>query len=133
MFEKDYAEEYRKKSELVQKMFDCFPYEKKLEAIDDYDMEPPKALIPGGKEAFDRLLINCNKLAAQWGGKSTGEFDFERWKSKITVILPFIEFSSDEDRALLRDISDSAFTICFQPTGEGSVKMTVHVSCFETP
>lgn len=91
----------------------------------------PKVILPKDKAAYERILKGCDDMAKRHGGKIFGIVSYEKWESWIRLTLPFIEFSSDEDVELLRDIADNAHTVCFQPMENGYVQLSIMICYFE--
>lgn len=76
----------------------------------------PKTIVPRSKAAFDRLLTKCDQVARQRSGKIRAVVDYTLFESKIELTLGFLEFMSEEDRALLREIADGFWCV---PDGGG--------------
>lgn len=79
----------------------------------------PKTIVPRSKAAFDRLLPKCDQVARQRSGKIRAVVDYTLFEAKIELTLGFLEFMSEEERALLREIADGADGFWCVPDGGG--------------
>lgn len=134
VFERDYAEEHA-----ARKMISSKTDEDVLEhainngffkAYTDAMNALPKYIVPEDKKAYEELLPQLDALAMRLGGKIRGVVDYEKWDSKITVILPFFECSSQSEFALLADIAQRSDLLTITATEDGNVKLSIMINYF---
>lgn len=135
VFEKDYAEEAAQQREDPPDIYDeIFDYAVKdgfLKTLTSAMKAMPKVVVAEDKAAYEDLLARLDTLAQMYGGQIKGVVDYERWESRITVILPFFEISTDEEHELLADIAEKAHYFNISATEDGNVRLTVMINYFE--
>ena len=132
VYERDYAEDFqRERDELGAAVFDHAVESGFFHAYGEAMDALPKHIIPHDKESYERLLSCCDEMAKRMGGHIRGIVSYEKWDANIYLELPFIEFTSAEDRALLMEMALRASSITFEPTAEGKVKMHLFFYYFE--
>lgn len=89
----------------------------------------PKYIIEEDRQNYKYLLERCDELARSWKGYLIGIVDHEKYYSVIRVIMPLIEFSSDEELILLGEIADKARCVSFT-VEEGKVKLSIFIDYF---
>lgn len=131
IYERDYTEAHKRSRNTGPDMIERLIDEGFFKYYDALMQQIPKIIIPEDKAAYERILKGCDDMAKRHGGKISGIVSYEKWESWIRLTLPFIEFSSDEDMKFLRDIADNAHTVCFQPTENGDVKLSIMICYFD--
>ena len=132
VYEKDYAEVFQQeRNELGAAIFDHAIESGFFHAYGEAMDALPKHIIPYEKESYERLLSCCDEMAKRMGGHIRGIVSYEKWDANIYLELPFIEFSSTEERALLMEIAFRASSVTFEATDNGKVKMHLFFYYFE--
>lgn len=85
----------------------------------------------GHKAAYERILNALDHIANTFGGQIEGVVDYQNWEASIFVVLPFVEFSSVDELALLKDIASNSQTVTFTVTPEGKVRMKMLIDYFD--
>lgn len=140
IYERDFAEEH--KQQLEQDIF-CHPTQQEIsnflfmyQSTGEYVDElatTPRVTTSEMKENYDRLLHNCEAFTRRIGGSIRGIIDYENYDASIEVILPFAEFSSQDELALLKEISQEAVTVLFENTNDGKIRMLLTIDYFQCP
>lgn len=91
----------------------------------------PKVIVQKDKENYEYLLCQCEKYAKQWHGRIKGMVDYKKWESHIELFLPFVEFGTPDELALLRDISEKAHLVTFSTNEEGGITVYIMINYFE--
>lgn len=90
----------------------------------------PKHIVKEDKANYEHLLKRCDALAKQSYGHILGIVDHEKYQSVIRLNLPFIEFSSDEELHILKEIAEKARCVSFTTQEENSVTMSIFIDYF---
>lgn len=104
------------------------PFFKEVQAYVD---SLPKYIIQKDKENYEYLLKKCDEMAKTWHGKIYGIVDYHRFQSQIRLTLPFVEFSTDEELAFLKDIAERSRMVCFTAKDEKSVELMILIEYFQ--
>lgn len=100
-----------------------------MQGILEQNGKRPVMIVPQEKANYEYLLERCNEFAERWGGRIQGTVDYQKYESRIEVILPFFEFSSPEEHLFLKEISEKSNLACFTATEEG-VRLYIMVGYF---
>ena len=129
IFEADYTQEKRITDGTSNRIFEtaveCGFFKRYTEIMHSI----PKYIVQKDKEAYESLLPKLDALAKRHGGKIKGIVSYERWDSHIYVTLPFFEFSSDEELALLRELNEKAHSLTFT-VEDGMIRLSVMINYF---
>lgn len=90
----------------------------------------PKHIVEEDKANYEYLLKQCDALAKQSYGHILGIVDHEKYQSVIRLTLPFIEFSSDEELHILKEIAEKASCVSFMVQEGNSVTMSIFIDYF---
>ncbi len=90
----------------------------------------PKHIVEEDKETYEYLLKQCDALAKQSYGHILGIVDHEKYQSVIRLTLPFIEFSSDEELHILKEIAEKARCVSFIVQEGKGVMMSIFIDYF---
>ena len=135
VYERDYAEEAAQRREELPDIYDeIFGYALKggfLKTLTSALDAVPKVVVPEDQAAYEDLLHRLDIFAQNCGGKIKGIVDYERWESRITVILPYFEILTNEEHELLADIAKKAHYFNINATDDGNVRLTVTINYFE--
>ena len=67
----------------------------------------PKIINPQDKENYKYLVNRCNQYAKRHYGRISAVVDYARWDSKINLYLPMLEFTTEEDIAVISEHTGS--------------------------
>lgn len=90
----------------------------------------PKHIVKEDKENYEYLLKRCDALAKQSYGHILGIVDHEKYQSVIRLTLPFVEFSSDEELHILKEIAEKASCVSFTTQEANGVMMSIFIDYF---
>lgn len=102
-----------------------------LNEMEDAYLQMPRVINEEHKTAYERILSALDQIAKIFGGQIQGVVDYQNWEASIVVILPFVEFSSEEELQLMMDIASNSQTVTFTTTPEGSVRMKLLIDYFD--
>lgn len=91
----------------------------------------PKVVVPEDKANYEYLLERCDKFAQRHCGQIRGIVDYHHWHSEIVMLLPFAEFCDSDDLVFLREITEKAHSVCFEPTEEGNIRFRIFINYFD--
>ena len=136
IFERDYAEERNKRREEMQAtqhtgIFDFVVNSGFLNSVSKAFAALPREVNPEKKAAYDRILVDLDKMAYLLGGKIKGIVDYTNWQADIYLTMRFAEFSSLEEMVLLKDIAEHAQTLTFSADEQGNIRMHVMIAYFD--
>lgn len=129
IYEMDYSAG-RKKSAEPNPVFDVAVQCGFFERYNQIMCSIPKVIVQKDKQAYEELLPKLDALAKRWHGKIKGIVDYERWDSHIYITLPFFEFSSEQEHALLRELNERAHSLTFT-VEDGAIRLSVTINYFE--
>lgn len=102
-----------------------------LKVYDAFKRQLPKVVVREKKETYERLLAGFDRIARANGGKICGKVDFKDWFATINLTLPFLEFFTGDQMALLRDVAQNADAMLIQPSKENqTVTVIIDVKYF---
>lgn len=67
----------------------------------------PKIINPQDKENYKYLVNRCDQYAKRHYGRISAVVDYARWDSKINLYLPMLEFTTEEDIAVISEHTGS--------------------------
>lgn len=102
-----------------------------LQQYEDVMRRVPKIVVPAYRENYDYLLQLCDSLAKRYCGSVHGVIDYQYWSAKIDLIVPFIDFVSDEQLSILKDIADKSFSVTIQSATNGGIRVNIRCDYFE--
>jgi len=92
----------------------------------------PKKVSAKKKARYEQLLDQCDRLAANEGGKIRAMADEEQAEAWIEVTLPFLECTCAAELQLLIDISKAAEYIKIDATEGGEICLMIRLPYFDT-
>lgn len=92
----------------------------------------PKKVSAKKKARYEQLLNQCDRLAANEGGKIRAMADEEQAEAWIEVTLPFLECTCAAELQLLIDISKAAEYIKIDATEDGAICIMIRLPYFDT-
>ena len=136
VYKRDYKEEKSKREKkagntISSQIFDYTVTSGVLNAMEDTYLQMPRVINDGHKTAYERILAAVDQIAKIFGGQIEGVVDYQNWEASIVVILPFVEFSSEEELKLMQDIASNSQTVTFTATPEGHVRMKILIDYFD--
>lgn len=136
VYERDYEKEKPKQANRQRQgvsiaIFNHLMTSETFNAMEDAYIKMPRVVNEAHQAAYDRILDALDQIAKIFGGKIKGEVDYQNWEASIYIILPFIEFSTEEELKLLGDIANNSQTVTFTPTPDGSVRMKLLINYFD--
>lgn len=136
VYKRDYKEEKaardkQHRNDIPSQVFDYLITSDALATMNDAYTEMPRVINDGHKAAYERILNALDRIANTFGGKIEGVVDYQNWEASIFVVLPFVEFSSVDELALLKDIASNSQTVTFTVTPEGKVRMKMLIDYFD--
>lgn len=136
VYERDYKEEKARrdmqtKNTVPSRVWDYMVTSGTLDSMSDAYMAMPRIINAGHKAAYERILTALDRIAKTFGGKIKGVVDYQNWEANIYVVLPFVEFSSEEELALMQDIASNSQTVAFTATPDGNVRLKILIDYFE--
>lgn len=136
IYDKDYAEARAKRIAEREKKtpVDIISFAQKSGFFAEYSrklQEIPKIIVEQDKIHYEYLLARLDKMADRWGGHIHGEISYEKWESTIDVYLPFFEIATEDERGLLRDISNMTNLFSVQADDKGGVYIHIMINYFE--
>lgn len=136
VYKRDYKEEKAKRDRktgntISNQIFDYTITSGVLNAMEDTYLKMPRVINDGHKAAYERILSALDQIAKIFGGQIQGVVDYQNWEASIVVILPFVEFSSEEELRLMRDIASNSQTVTFTATPEGNIRMKLLIDYFD--
>lgn len=136
VYKRDYKEEKaardkKNRNAISSQVFDYLVTSGALDSMNDAYTEMPRVINDGHKAAYERILASLDRIANTFGGQIEGVVDYQNWEASIYVVLPFVEFSSVEELALLKDIASNSQTVTFTVTPEGNVRMKMLIDYFD--
>lgn len=136
VYKRDYKEEKaardkKNRNAISSQVFDYLVTSGALDSMNDAYTEMPRVINDGHKAAYERILAALDRIANTFGGQIEGVVDYQNWEASIYVVLPFVEFSSVEELALLKDIASNSQTVTFTVTPEGNVRMKMLIDYFD--
>ena len=128
IFERDYKEDKARRdrqnqSAISSRIFDYAVTSGALRTMGDTYSKLPRVINESHKAAYERILNALNRIARIFGGKIKGVVDYQNWEASIYIILPFVEFSSEEELMLLKDIASNTQTVTFTVEPDGNIRM----------
>lgn len=133
IFERDYHEEHEQqnKNNPAFQIYDRAVNGTFFKDFNDAMDTIPKIIVPEDKANYEYLLNRCDELAHRLGGKVRGIVDFHHWSANIDVTLPFFEFGSPDELEFMKEISEKADYVLFEPEKDGKMRMHIMVNYFE--
>ena len=136
VYKRDYKEEKatreKKASNTISsQIFDYTVTSSVLNAMEDIYLQMPRVINDGHKTAYERILAALDQITKVFGGQIQGVVDYQNWEASIVVILPFVEFSSEEELKLMQYIASNSQTVTFTATPEGNVRMKLLIDYFD--
>lgn len=136
VYKRDYKEakaarDKQHRNDIPSQVFDYLITSDALATMNDAYTEMPRVINDGHKAAYERILNALDRIANTFGGKIEGVVDYQNWEASIFVVLPFVEFSSVDELALLKDIASNSQTVTFTVTPEGNVRMKMLIDYFD--
>ena len=92
----------------------------------------PKMINPQDKENYEYLVNRCDQYAKRHYGRISAVVDYERWDSKINLYLPMLEFTTEEDMLLLRDIGEKAHYVNITQQPDGKFRLHIMINYFDS-
>lgn len=136
VYKRDYKEakaarDKQHRNDIPSQVFDYLITSDALATMNDAYTEMPRIINDGHKAAYERILNALDHIANTFGGQIEGVVDYQNWEASIFVVLPFVEFSSVDELALLKDIASNSQTVTFTVTPEGKVRMKMLIDYFD--
>lgn len=136
VYERDYKDRKPKQingqgQEISTAIFNYLMTSGTFNAMEDAYIKMPRVVNEAHQAAYDRILDALDQIAKIFGGKIKGEVDYQNWEASIYIILPFVEFSTEDELKLLRDIASNSQTVIFTPTPDGNVRMKLLINYFD--
>lgn len=136
VYKRDYKEakaarDKQTRNDIPSQVFDYLITSDALATMNDAYTEMPRVINDGHKAAYERILNALDQIANTFGGQIEGVVDYQNWEASIFVVLPFVEFSSVDELALLKDIASNSQTVTFTVTPEGKVRMKMLIDYFD--
>lgn len=91
----------------------------------------PRMVNPKQKLLYERLLKRMDGFALKHDGYIKGVISYKNWDAHIYVVLPFFEFSDDEQYEILKDITNNSYRLTFSVTEEGLIQLSIAIEYFE--
>lgn len=91
----------------------------------------PKMINPQDKENYEYLVNRCDQYAKRHYGRISAVVDYERWDSKINLYLPMLEFATEEDMLLLREIGEKAHYVNITQQPDGKFRLHIMINYFD--
>lgn len=132
IYEKDYREiERSKQDEWNEAVFDRAVNGGMLRAYAEAMDRIPKIIVPEDQKNYEYLLDRCDVFVKRYHGRIKGIVDYHHYHSEINMYLSFAEFSSPEDLAFLKEITEKAHSVCFFPDEERGVCVHIFINYFD--
>ena len=136
VYKRDYKEvkaarDKQNLNDIPSQVFDYLITSDALATMNDAYTEMPRAINDGHKAAYERILNSLDRIANTFGGQIEGVVDYQNWEASIFVVHPFVEFSSVDELALLKDIASNSQTVTFTVMPEGKVRMKMLIDYFD--
>ena len=136
VYKRDYKEvkaarDKQHRNDIPSQVFDYLITSDAIKDMNDAYAEMPRVINDGHKAAYERILNALDQIANTFGGQIEGVVDYQNWEASIFVVLPFVEFSSVDELALLKDIASNSQTVTFTVTPEGKVRMKMLIDYFD--
>ena len=136
VYKRDYKEakaarDKQHRNDIPSQVFDYLITSDAIKDMNDAYAEMPRVINDGHKAAYERILNALDQIANTFGGQIEGVVDYQNWEASIFVVLPFVEFSSVDELALLKDIASNSQTVTFTVTAEGKVRMKMLIDYFD--
>lgn len=134
VFYKDYSltkEEQEQASLEWQQVQDTISLSAPLQQYYNAMRSVPKIIIPEHKENYDYLLKLCDSLAQNYYGSVHGVVDYQKWSATIDLIAPFIDFVTEEQLGVLKDIAEKSQSITFQQSDNGGIRVHIFIDYFD--
>lgn len=91
----------------------------------------PKIIVPEHKENYDYLLKLCDSLAQNYYGSVHGVVDYQKWVATIDLIVPFVDFVTEEQLGVLKDIAEKSQSVTFQQSDNGGIRVHIFIDYFD--
>lgn len=132
IFERDYADEFRKRSEGRQgaDFLDALRESGFWQAYKEEMDKIPKRVVPKEKADYEYLLSECDAYVRQFGGKIRGMVDYERWQATIDLYMEHFEFCDREHLSLLKEIAERAENVTFS-IKDGVLRLSIFIGYFD--
>ncbi len=132
IYEKDYrnqpeTEEDKRRSAILEQAVKGGFFKTYKEEMDKI----PKVIVPKDKENYEYLLNRCDEFVQRHRGRIRGIVDYHQWHSEILMYLSFAEFCDPEDLAFLKEISEKAHSVTFEPCEDGGIRVRIFICYFE--
>lgn len=98
--------------------------------IKEYYNSVPKHIVETDRQNYQYLLKRCDKIARDFNGSIQG-FIKDGDCAKISLTLPFMEFCTEAELQLLKEISDMASNVTFEPADGNRIRMTLRIDYFK--
>lgn len=101
--------------------------------IDAFDSlyKIPKVAIPKNAITFERLVHQLDNFTKLSQGTIKAVIDYFRWVSYIEIYLPFLDFCTEKDFELLRDISQNTNAFFVTSTESGGICLWLLIHYFD--
>lgn len=132
IYEKDYGEEFRERSEKAkgQDFLDTLMDVGFFQAYQEEMDKIPKRVVSKEKADYEYLLGECDAYVRQFGGKVRGEVDYQKWHATIDLYQSHFEFCDREALTLLKEIAERAENVTFS-IKDGLLRMTIFIGYFD--
>ena len=136
VYKRDYKEEKLKRdwntgNSISNQIFNYTVSSGVMNAMEDAYLRMPRVINEEHQTAYERILSALDQITKIFGGQIQGVVDYKNWEASIVVILPFVEFSSEEELQLMMDIASNSQTVTFTAAHEGSVRMKLLIDYFD--
>ncbi len=134
IYERDYYELKQRERELTKESIDIFDIAVKtgiFASIEERMTSLPHVLVPEKKKFYEECLRLLDGMAVRLGGKIKGVVSYNDHDAQIHLILPFFEFSGNEDMELLKFITSQARAISVYPEKGGKMRLVVYIDYFK--
>lgn len=136
IYERDYKDEKARRdlqmnTSISSHVFDYVVTSGALRPAGDAYSIMPRVINEPHKAAYERILSALDRMANVFGGQIKGVVDYKNWEASIYVVLPFVEFSSEEELELMKDIATNSQTVTFTVAPDGKIRMKVLIDYFQ--
>ena len=136
IYERDYNEEFIESGELAVSTYAAHIMEETrnygiIDTLKKKIQGMPHIIIPQDKVNFEYLLPRLDAFAKKMGGYIRAEINYQRWESTFDLILPFLEFMSESDYELFKDITTKTDCFTVTATEDGNIRVHIIIDYFE--
>ena len=136
IYKNDYREEFEavreQEARQIAEVENISEYKAYFRSLDARLDQIPYAVVPEGKETYDRLLCQADRIAKESGGSIYGIVDEKNGEARIDLTLPWMMFFCNYEMAFLQDVAASAEMLFFEAVGhKNNIQMSIQIRYFE--